>query len=242
MSFGTEIIKLKRTGFFPAFLGGAVLCAAVPIVNMAVRGDNYTSLPGSPLQILLNANWSLMATFAMVFIVAGACILYHTEYEHGAMQKMQTMPGNMFAMFLKKCTVLFGVNLLILLFETASIAFCTVHWFDAPPDFAVSLLANFGYCALLAVPGMLLMMLVAAGFKNMWVSLGIGVVLVFTATMFAQFSGSFIVAIFPFSMPYSYCTGMETKEIIKLCAAAVAETLLFTAAGYAMIKIRRAAE
>lgn len=242
MSFGTEIIKLKRTGFFPAFLGGAVLCAAVPIVNMAVRGDNYTSLPGSPLQILLNANWSLMATFAMVFIVAGACILYHTEYEHGAMQKMQTMPGSIFGLFLKKCGILFGMDLLILLLETAALAFCTVHWFEAPQDLTPSLLANFGYCALLAAPGVLLMMLVAAGFKNMWVSLGIGVVLVFTATMFAQFSDHFAVAIFPFSMPYSYCTGMETKETIKLCAAAVAETLLFTAAGYATIKIRRAAE
>lgn len=242
MSLALEIKKLKRTGFFPAFLGGAVLCAAVPIVNMAVRSENYTALSGDPLQILLDANWSMMAMLAMVLTVAGACILYHTEYEHGAMQKMQTMPGSIFGLFLKKCGILFGVNLLILLFETASIAFCTVHWFDAPPDFAVSLLANFGYCALLAVPGVLLMMLVAAGFKNMWVSLGIGVVLVFTATMFAQFSDHFAVAIFPFSMPFSYCIGMETQEIVKLCAAAAAEALLLGAAGYGIFKIRRAAE
>lgn len=242
MSLALEFKKLKRTGFFPAFLGGALLCAAVPIVNMAVRAENYTTLSGNPLQILLNANWSIMAMLALVLTVAGGCILYHTEYEHNAIQKMQTMPGNMFVLFMEKSTILFLMNILILLLETVSLAFCTQHWFDTPQDFPATLLENLAFCMLLVLPCVLLMVLVAAVFKNMWVSLGIGVLLVFTATMLVQFSDNFAISIFPFCLPFCYSAGSQNSEILKLCLAAAAETVLFGAAGFAIIRSRKVVE
>ena len=56
MSVSLECKKVKRTGFLPAFFGGGMLAAAVPIVNMAVRSEMYLNQPGSPIQILLGAN------------------------------------------------------------------------------------------------------------------------------------------------------------------------------------------
>ena len=61
MSVSLECKKVKRTGFLPAFFGGGILAAAVPVINMAVRSEMYLNQQGSPIQILLGANWQMMA-------------------------------------------------------------------------------------------------------------------------------------------------------------------------------------
>ena len=78
MIFALECKKIKRTGVFPAFITGGLLAAAVPVVNMTVRSDIYVSLPDSPVQILMNANWQMMAMLNVLLLVAGACLMYHT--------------------------------------------------------------------------------------------------------------------------------------------------------------------
>ncbi|MCI9143438.1 MAG: ABC transporter permease, partial [Lachnospiraceae bacterium] len=75
-----ETRKLKRTGYIPAFLGGGLLAGLVPIVNMTVRTTMFTTQPGNPFHILMDANWQLMAQLNVLLLVCGACILYHTEY------------------------------------------------------------------------------------------------------------------------------------------------------------------
>lgn len=56
MRVSLECKKIKRTGFLPAFLGGGILAAAVPVINMAVRSERYLNLADSPIQILLGVN------------------------------------------------------------------------------------------------------------------------------------------------------------------------------------------
>ena len=51
-----EFRKIKRTGFFPVWLAGALLSGGFPLLNMAFRAENYTGLPGSGISILLKAN------------------------------------------------------------------------------------------------------------------------------------------------------------------------------------------
>ena len=87
-----EIKKLARTGFVPCLLCAALLAAAFPAVNMTARSENYLGLPGSPLAILLDANWQLMAMVNLFAALLAACILYHIEYSGKAMQKMDTLP------------------------------------------------------------------------------------------------------------------------------------------------------
>ena len=79
MSVLLECKKVKRTGFLLAFFGGGILAAAVPIINMAVRSEMYLNQPDSPIQILLGANWQMMAMLNVLLAVAGTCLLYHTE-------------------------------------------------------------------------------------------------------------------------------------------------------------------
>ena len=73
-----ECKKMKRTGFYPAFFAGGILASCFPLLNMLVRSENFTSLPQTPVQILLNSNWQMMAMLNTLLILAGACILYHT--------------------------------------------------------------------------------------------------------------------------------------------------------------------
>ena len=67
--------------------------------------ENKTEQP--PLTILLDANWTMMAMLNVLLIVSAACIMYHTEHDDNAIQKMQTLPlresGIFFAKFVLSC-------------------------------------------------------------------------------------------------------------------------------------------
>ncbi len=88
MSVSLEWKKVKRTGFLPAFFGGGTLAAIVPIINMAVRPERYLNQQGSPVQILLDANWQMMAMLNVAdssrnlpFISHGICRQRYAETE-----------------------------------------------------------------------------------------------------------------------------------------------------------------
>ena len=61
MSLLIESKKLKRTGYLPAFLAGGFLAAAFPVVYMMVKAEEMTALAGNPINILMSANWQMMA-------------------------------------------------------------------------------------------------------------------------------------------------------------------------------------
>ena len=61
MSLLIESKKLKRTGYLPAFLAGGFLAAAFPVVYMMVKAEEMTALSGNPINILMSANWQMMA-------------------------------------------------------------------------------------------------------------------------------------------------------------------------------------
>ena len=107
-----EYMKIKRSGFVPLALGSGILAAAFPVLNMAVRPERYLNLPGSPVEILMQANWSLMAMLNVLLVVAGACLLYHIEYADNGMQKMESLP-------VREGSLFFGKNILMALMVLA---------------------------------------------------------------------------------------------------------------------------
>lgn len=80
MSLLIESKKLKRTGYLPAFLAGGFLAAAFPVVYMMVKAEEMTALAGNPINILMSANWQMMAMLNILISICGACMMYHTEY------------------------------------------------------------------------------------------------------------------------------------------------------------------
>ena len=239
MNLGLEFKKTKRTGLIPAFAVGGVLAASIPILNMAVRAEMYTGLTAAPVQILLDANWSIMSMLNLLLITVGATLLYHAEYENNALQKMCSLPARESGMFFGKFLLMLLLCTMTLTLEALGIAFCAAHWFSRSAELSAGLcteiLQNFGYELLLLLPAAALSLLLASACKNMWVSLGIGVICVFIATILPI--GRFVPSLFPFAMPYRLLAG--TAADIALAIAALLELSAISLGEIILIKIRR---
>lgn len=238
MIVSLECKKIKRTGFLPALLGGGVLAAIVPIINMTVRSEQYLNLPDSPMQILLSANWQMIAMLNVLLVVAGTCLLYHTEYADNAMQKMKSLPIRENSVFFGKAVLIILMSLFVLLIEAGAIAFCFCHWFNGGDGLFIEVCKYFGYFFLLMTPCAVLSLLISEACKNMWVSLGIGVICVFIAIMLP--TKSFALSLFPFAMPFQIFA--DTAQSIRYIFAAVAECVLIGLTELIFIKVRRSFE
>ena len=129
MSLTLELKKIKRTGFFPAFLAGGIIAGAFPIINTAARPEMFTSMSGSAAEILMSANYETIAMLNLLLLTAGACILYHIEYAGNGIQKMQTLPVSESGLFFGKAFLLVPSFFLMLCIEGTAMFFCGIHWF-----------------------------------------------------------------------------------------------------------------
>lgn len=240
MTFGLEWKKVKRTGLIPTFIVGGLLAAAVPVVNMAVRSEIYLGLENSPIQILMDANWQMMAMLNVLLLVTGACLLYHTEYADNAIQKMCMLPTKEQDLFFGKTVLVAVMGIAILIFEAIGIAFCSVHWFTLSGNFTLELLKSFGYAFALMLPSALLSLLIASLCQNMWVSLGIGVICVFMATMLPD--DKFVLSIFPFALPFQIFAGATENVIRNMLIASAIEIVIIAIAEVLLLKGRRSME
>lgn len=240
MSVSLELKKAKRTGFIPVFLVGGMLAAAFPVLNMTVRSESYLDLPGTPLQILFDANWPMMAMLNLLLIVGGACLMYYTEYEDNAIQKMKSLPIKESTMFFGKAILLSVMYIIVLTIETLSLILSTFYWFGLNNGFWIELGKNFEYLFLLGLPSIMLSLLIASAFKNMWVSLGINVIGVFMAMMI--YNMSFIISLFPFAMPFQIFGGTDPDRVLQFICAAFIGVIVIGIAELIFLKVRRSFE
>lgn len=237
MNISPEFKKAKRTGLLPLFTAGGMLAAAVPVVNMAVRSEIYFTRQGGPISILLHANWQLMAMLNILLVSSGTCLLYHTEYADNAMQKMKSLPIRESSIFFAKALLTMIMSAAALAIQAAAIAFCTCYWMEMGQDFWMELCKSFGYAFWLLMPCMILSLLIAQICRNMWISLGIGVVCTFAATMLP--TDRFIPSLFPFAMPFQMFVDTGRAQIIAYIAAAAAELVILILAELLLLRIRR---
>ncbi len=241
MTLRLETKKLKRTRYFPAFLAGGLLAAAFPLINMLVRSESFTALPGEPFTILMDANWQMMAMLNILVCICGACMMYHTEYADNGAQKMDVLPVRAGKLFLTKFVVNALALALMIILETAALTWCAVHWFSGYEFDALELLQGAGFQWFVTLPTVMLMLVIASACKNMWVSLGIGVVLVFTMCIFPQ--DNLILSLCPFSSPYqTLAMAAESSRVPLFLGVCAAEVVVFGLLGLVYQKIRRCAE
>ena len=85
------------------------------------------------------------------------------------------------------------------------------------------------------------MLVIASACRNMWVSLGIGVILAFTLLIFPQDNA--VLSLFPFSSPYQTLAAAEENDRVFLfLGVCAAEVLLFGALELIYQKLRRCVE
>lgn len=200
MILNLEIKKLKRSGYFPAFLGGALLASAFPLMNMLVRPETFTALPGDPFRILTDASWQMMAMLNILTAICGICMMYNIEYADNGSQKMDVLPVRAESLFLGKFMITTLVMAMMNAIEVITLAGCALHWFPAYDLDPAGLLQCTLFQWVVTLPTVMLMLVIASACRNMWVSLEIGVILVFTLSIFPQ--DHTVLSLFPFSSPY----------------------------------------
>lgn len=240
MSLSLEYKKLKRTGFILAFIVGGLLSSSIPIVNMAVRSQMYIGIDSSPIQILMDANWQMMTMLNILLLVIGSCLMYQAEYSDNAIQKMRMLPIKEHQLFFNKTILLALMGALILILEAISITFCSIHWFDISNNFMLEIAKNFVYAFILIMPSILLSMFIASLCTNMWVSLGIGIICVFIATLLPL--DNFVLSIFPFAMPFQTLIGSAENTIRNMIIASITETIIIAIIEVSLLKARRSME
>lgn len=241
MNLSLEAKKLKRTGYLPAFLGGGLLAAAFPVVNMLVRPETFTSLHGNPFDILMDANWQMMAMLNILISICGACMMYHTEYADNGVQKMDVLPIHTGSIFMGKFVISAFVLAMMIAVETIVLAACAVYWFPTYELNVLELLENAGFQWMVTLPTVMLMLVIASACKNMWVSLGIGVILVFTQMILPQ--NDLVLSLFPFSSPYqTLATAIGNNREILFLAVCGIETVAFGIIELIYQKVRRCFE
>ena len=236
MNILLEYKKIKRTGIMFGCIAGGVLAAGIPVLELTVRSEQYAGLIQSPLQIILEADWKMMAMLNMLLVITVACMMYHTEYAENAIQRITTLPVREEGIFLGKFILLSLICAVILTIEMVSLMFCTMHWFGGESN-AKDLFQNFGYFFCILLPVAAISLLFASVCRNMWISLGIDVVCVFLATMIPV--KYFALSIFPFALPFQILGETQAGKTAGYLIAALVEILLVFAAEMIFLKVRR---
>ena len=233
MTAALEVKKLRRTGYFPALLGSALLSAAVPAVNMAARGETYLAQSGGAIEILLNANWQMMAMLNVLSTLCDACLMFHAEYAENALDKLEVLPVRVFSVYLGKAVLAVFMLAVMTAVEFVSLHLCARHWFGENMDID-RLLSLAGYALAAGIPTLLASLAVAAACRNMWVSLGIGLTLVFTLSVFPQDNA--VIRLLPYATPYTTALEGQITTVLIACAA---ESAVLLSLGPAILKARR---
>ena len=233
MTAALEVKKLRRTGYFPALLGSALLSAAVPAVNMAARGETYLAQSGGAIEILLDANWQMMTMLNVLSTLCAACLMFHAEYAGNALDKLEVLPVRVFSVYLGKAVLAVFMLAVMTAVEFVSLHLCARHWFGENMDVA-RLLSLAGYALAAGIPTLLASLAVAAACRNMWVSLGIGLTLVFTLSVFPQDNA--VIRLLPYATPYTTALEGQVTAVLIACAA---ESAALLSLGPAILKARR---
>lgn len=237
---GLEFKKIKHSGLFTTFVVGGILAALIPILNMAVRSEIFIHLEIPPVEILLKENWQMLGMLNVLLITIGACLLYNIEYADNAIQKMNTLPIKEFQLYFGKAILVMLLCVIVLLIEAAAISFCIWHWFQLSQEIMLDIAKHFLYSLLLLLPVIAIALLIASACKNMWISLGIGVICVFTASILP--AKQFIFSLFPFALPFQMFAGTAENTLRNYMIAAVCEIVGFGIAEALFLKIRRSLE
>lgn len=153
---------------------------------------------------------------------------------------MKSLPIRESSIFLGKTVLTIFMSLFVLVIEAGAVTFCTYHWFEIGNGFFGELCKYFGYSFLLMLPCIILSLLIAEACKNMWVSLGLGVVCVFTATMLP--TTNFALSLFPFAIPFQVFTSSDVTQSMHYIYAVAAELVVLAFAELIFIKVRRSFE
>ena len=125
--------------------------------------------------------------------------------------------------------------------EMAVLVGCAKYWFPSYVFDLTEILKTAGFQIIVTLPTVMLMLVIASACKNMWVSLGIGVILVFTLSILPQ--DNIVLSLFPFASPYQMLSAaVENSRTALFLAVCGIETVVFGIAEVLYLQVRRCFE
>ena len=225
-----ELKKEKRTGIILLMFAIGILGVAYAFLNFIVRKDALLSLPMAPMTILLTQLYGMIMTLNLFGIIVAACMIYNMEFKGSALKKIYMLPVNVSAIYL--CKFLILTVLLFMAITLQNLALAKIGITELPRGtFELHTLIAFAiYSFITAMPVLSFMLFTASRFENMWISLGIGVA-GFLSGMALGVSNISLFLADPFVIMLRPAVSMSTRPDVSVIAIAIAETLLFLAAG-----------
>ena len=132
------------------------------------------------------------------------------------------------------------VSIMVIVIEATSIFFCAVHWFKSGSDLYMEVLKNFSFLFMMLLPAIIFSLLIASACKNMWISLGIGVICVLIATMLP--TKNFVMSLFPYSLPFQTLSDKSVDVIRNYAIASSVEIVAIAILETIFLKVRRSFE
>lgn len=241
MNLLIECKKIKRTGLLPVFLIGGILAALFPLLDMTFRSEVYIKRNQPPVETLFSADWQMMAMLNILLVIICACFMYYEEYADNAIQKMCSLPIRESRLYFEKFILMTFLCLLVFVIEGAAFTYCALRWFGKMSDFfplLAEVIKNFGYCFILILPVELLSLLIASACRNLWTSLGAGVICLCLAAMIP--AKNQWLSLFPYALPFQVFAGTKAETAIHFVTAGAVECAAVILAELLFLRVRRA--
>lgn len=225
-----ELKKCKRTGFIPLMITVGILGAAYALLNFTVRKETLLNLPLKPMDILLTQLYGMVMVLNMFGLIVGTCIIYSIEFKGNAVKKLQVLPVSVPRVYLCKFTIMTFVFLVAVILQNIVLAIIGVT--DLPDgSFEFGTLMSFaGYSFITSLPVLSFMLFVSSRIKNMWITLGIGVVGFLSGMALATSDMPPFMAS-PFVVMLKPAVAMSAQPDMVVALVSVVETILFCGAG-----------
>ena len=178
-----------------------------------------------------------MSQLVIFLIVCGCSLMYAAEYTDRGDLRMSTLPVRPSSLFLGKLAVAALSLVWVLSVQTLSLTLCCKHWFPDRGIRIADILKEAAFELALFLPTLTLMLAAASACRNLWISLGSGIILTFLGSMLP--SDPLLLSLLPFCAPYRMLHGIAGTDALFCLAVCGAETLLFYIAGLIYLQIRR---
>lgn len=235
--FALELKKIKRTYMILTMILLSIFGGLFVILNFYFRSKTILSNNAAPMENLILQNWSMVSMLNVMAIITGACILYNIEYSNNAMLKLSSLPIKTNCIFAAKMMLIIFIYVCMMAIETAAFIYCGITYLPKGEFALLKLMRFWAYAFVLALPVCTLMLFVSSLCKNMWITVGIGMIGIMSGVLTAQ--GSSVFNILPFSILNEPIIVHKISPNLNISMAAIGETILILLIQFVVSNLRR---
>lgn len=231
-SFTIEIKKYKRSGILGIFPVIGIIGGLYAFANFIIRKETLLHLPLSPMAILLTQLYGMIMVLNLFGIIVATTLVYHIEFRNYAIKKMYMLPYKSSHIFSIKYFILSILLCLCIILQNT--ALCIIGKLFLPAGtFELDTLIKYAiYIYVTSLPVFSFMLLISSCCKNIWYTLGVGVVGFFSGmTMALSDIPLFLVNPFVLIMMPAIQSDI-TINIVNYYILSLIESIIFFIAGW----------